>query len=571
MSSVSLTEEQIKELIKCYYDPIYFIENYCWIEIKEQSKIVPAVLYPYQKEILSWLIAGKSGLVLKSRRVGASTVVALWLGHKVNFSRGINALLLSRNEDAAKKLLNKVKFSLLNLKKHTSDEFSLAEDASWMANNINSNQQLLSVNWQDDNGNVVSTSEVASLTTTSQAGRGDSATFVFIDEMAFLQDQEGASRSARLTTTRGGHWLAVSTPNGVGNSFHSLCMRAERGENRSYNYLKVHWSEADMSENMVADATEGMSEDDRLQEMELEFLSTGDPVFKHTHLSACYKPIEDYPEVAKDLREYEDKVKFSKGEFMYYSGVDSAVGKLNKKDSKRDYHSFTALTKSGIQAYAYHDKKMVLTEWAGNIEQLPNIGMVRREGKVSQLHKEFPGIMHIEVNGPGHAVYINHQLPDDMYSQVVPKQTHLKTKDQLIRQLIIAVESHAIIITDKFTYQCMSVFQRGTVAGTYSAPTGEYYDDPVISLALAWDALLSSGAIDFSWGSSTDSLERVTYSDEHRDAFELSTMSYGPSIMRDVGDGERMSSYFSGDEAVIVDADLDLGRVSEPESMSLYG
>lgn len=569
--SINLTEAQIRELIRCYHDPIYFIENYCWIEIKEQSKIVPAKLYPYQRLMLEWLIAGKSGLVLKSRRVGASTVVAMWLGHKVNFQRGVNALLLSRNEDAAKKLLSKVKFSLLNLRRHTSDEFALAEDASWMVNTFTSNQQLLSVGWQDDQGNVVSTSEVASLTTTSESGRGDSATFVFIDEMAFLQDQEGASRSARLTTTRGGHWLAVSTPNGVGNAFHSLCMRAERNENRSYHYLKVHWSEADMTENMVSAAVEGMSEDSRLQEMELEFLSTGDPVFKHVHLAACYKPIDEYPEVAKELIEYRDKVRDSRGEFTYYSGVDSAVGKLSKKDSKRDYHSLSVLTKSGIQAFAYHDKQMTLTDWAGNVEQLPNVGMYHREGKVSKLHREFPGLMHVEINGPGQAVYLNHKLPDDIYSQIVAKQTNIKTKDQLIRQLIIAVESHAIIITDKFTYQCMSVFQRGTVAGTYSAPTGEYYDDPVISLALAWDALLSAGAIDFSWGQSTDRLERITATDEDREAFELSTMSYGPTAIKDISPGERMSSYFDGGGAIIIDSDLDIGRLTEPESMSMYG
>ena len=571
MSLIHLSENQIRELARCYHDPIYYIENYCWIEVKEESKIISAVLYPYQRTILNWLISRESGLVLKSRRVGGSTVVALYLSWLANFRRGVNALLLSRNEDAAKKLLSKVRFSILNLRKHTDDNFALCEDASWMLNSIAvRNQQLLAIGWQDDQGNLVSTSEIASLTTTSESGRGDSATFVFIDEMAFLPDQEGASRAARLTTTRGGHWLAISTPNGVGDEFHSLCMRAERGENKSYRYLRVHWSEAGMHEAMIEAAVEGMSEASRLQEMELEFLSTGDPVFNHTHLAACYKPIDEYDEVAMDIEHYRKLVDRSKNdEWIYYSGVDSAVGKLAKREAKRDYHSITALTKRGVQAFALHDKSMSLSEWAGNVEQISN-QEVRRTGKVSEYHKKFPGIMNIETNGPGMTVFINHQLPDDGYSQIIPKQTNMKTKDQLIRQLVLAVESHSIIITDKFTYQCMTVFQRGTTPGTYSAPQGEYYDDPVISLALAWDALLNHGGLDFTWGQDTNNLKRMDINDDALREVEKATLPYGPSIIGNVHPAERLSNHYQEPSHTIVSEDLDLSRIKEPENI-FYG
>ena len=572
MNQVKLNELQVRELARCYYDPLYYIENYCWIELKEESKILPAVLYPYQKTILNWLINRENGLVLKSRRVGGSTIVALYLSWLVNFRRGVNALLISINEEKSKKLLSKVRFSLLNLRKHTSDSFALAEDASWMLNTLAvNNQQLLAIGWQDDQGNIVSTSEIASLTTTSESGRGDSATFVFIDEMAFLQDQEAVTRSARLTTTRGGHWLAISTPNGVGDEFHSLCMRAERGENESYNYLRVHWTEAGMTERMIGSATEGMSDASRLQEMELEFLSSGDPVFNHTHLAACYKPIDEYPEVEQDIENYRELVARSKNdEYIYYTGVDSAVGKLAKKDSKRDYHSLTALTKNGVQAFTYHSKNMSLTEWAGNVEQI-STGSIKREGKVSQLHKLYPGIMNVEINGPGMTVFVNHQLPDDGYSQVVPKQTNMKTKDQLIRQLVLAIEAHAIIITDKFTYQCLSVFQRGNIPGTYSAPQGDYYDDPVIALALAWDALLANGGLDFTWGQDTDNLKRIDVSEDTLRQSELATLNYGPAIIGKVGPNDRLSDHFDGGNTYIVESDLDISRIAEPEGMEIYG
>lgn len=562
---INLSQEHFTELVRCYNDPLYFIENYTWIEIKEESKVVQTALFDYQRTILNWLINRESILVLKSRRVGGSTVVALYLAWLLNFRKGVNVLLLSRNEDAAKKLLAKVKFSVMNIKKHTTDNFSLAEDASWMLNPIPVNaQQFLKVGWQNDEGDYVYFGEAYSLTTTKESARGDSATFIFMDELAFLPDQEESMRAARLTVTRGGHWMAVSTPNGVGDVFHSMCMAAERKENKYYKFLRVHWSEAGMDEVMIERATEGLSDASRNQEMEMEFLSSGDPVFNATHLAACYKPIEDYPEVALEIQEYEKKHKNSPDEYFYYSGVDTAMGKLSTKSSKRDYHSFTSLTKSGIQVHAYHSKTDSLTDWAGNIEQLPNNIQVRREGIVSKLHAKYPGLLSIEINGPGQTVWMNHKLPNDGFSNIIIKHTNLKTKDQLIRQLILAIESHSIIITDKFTYQCLIVYQRGTTPGTYSAPGGDYYDDPVMSLALAWDLLLQNGALDFSWGSGTDNLVRLGKSDEDILSTDLLNLGYGPGILLKPETNERLSNFAPGG-IIISDSDLDISRLREPE------
>ncbi len=565
MKTVNLTDYQIQELARCYNDPVYFINNYCWIEVKEQSKIVPAKLYPYQEKILDWMVNKKNGLVLKSRRVGGSTVVALYLSWAVNFRRGINALLLSRTEKDAIKLLNKVKFSFFNIKKHTSNDFALAEDASWMLNTVAfNNQQLFATAWLDDNGNVVSTSEAASLTTTSDSGRSESATFVFIDEMAFLSDQEGANKAARITTTRGGHWIIVSTPNGTGDSFHSMCMRAERGENETYEFLRVHWSEADITSDQIKAATEGLAEASVSQEMEMEFISSGDPVFNHVHLAACYKPVEDYPEILTELQKYRALIDLNHPDYCYYIGVDTAIGKLNKRGGKRDYHSFTALTKSGIQAFSYHSKEDSLTEWSGNTERIAGQS-VQIVGIVTKLHSKWPGIMHVETNGPGHAVYVNHQNPEDARSSVVPKDTNFKSKDQLIRQLILAVESHSIIITDKFTYQCMLVYQRGAAPGTYAAPNGDYYDDPVMSLAFAWDSLVSNGMMEFSWGSGTDNLIRVEQSSDAVNEINLSRMGYGPAALNTEDSTQRLSTFVGENNLILFDSDLDISKLKEPE------
>lgn len=561
---IALEEWKIAEIIKCYHDPVYFIKNYVWIERKETGQLIQFKMFPYQEKILNSLVNGNSLLILKSRRVGASTVIAAYVAWLINFRRGINALLISREEKMAKKLLEKVKFNLVNVKMHDNEDYLLATDASWLLNDFSSTQENIKVSWTDDQGSIASVSEVWSLTTTSESGRGDSATFVFADELAFLPDQDKLMRSALLTTLRGGHWCACSTPNGVGDKFHEMCMRAERGENKSYDYIRVHWTEADITEEEIEGVMEIGSQADRMQEMELEFLSSGDPVFNHLHLSACYRPPEDYPEVEAELRRYHDLVMKSKGDVYYYSGVDTAVGKLTKKDSKRDYHCFTTLTKSAIQAFTYSSKEDSLSAWAGNIENAPGNKVIYYEGIVSKFHSKYPGFLQIEINGPGVMVFNNHKLPDDGYSTIAPKNTTVKTKSQLILQLIQAVEEHSIIITDKFTYQCMTVYQRGTTAGSFSAPIGDYYDDPVMALAIAYDGLLQHGALEFTWGATADVLTRDSYGGK-----ETEMSLSGPVLYKEAGKDERLSNYYDGGSSGFIDptSDIDLSKLKQPEFM----
>lgn len=117
---------------------------------------------------------------------------------------------------------------------------------------------------------------------------------------------------------------------------------------------------------------------------------------------------------------------------------------------------------------------------------------------MSKLHANYPGVLYVEENGPGHTVINRHRLPEDHTSEIHMGQTTHRFKSLAMQSLMLAIEGHQIIITDEFTYQCLLVFQRGDKPGTYMAPTG-YYDDPVIALALAWYALLSYGTLEIDY------------------------------------------------------------------------
>ena len=518
MSSIALSKDQLKELFKCQASPVYFAKNYVWIMEFETSRVLPFNPLPYRLKILNKLHKGKNLLGNKNRRVGWSWTVATFAAWLINFTPGVNVLMLSYREEEAKELLAKVKFIVKNLAKHDSDDFDEATSALWMQGHIEvDNEMTFSIGYHNDEGDVTRTSTVRSLPTTSNSGASRGATLIFIDEFGLIKPNDEATWTAiKPTVTRGGQWVACSTPRGVGGVFHRLVMQAERGDNKFYDFMETWWYETEITQEQYEAAIEGMGEAEIAQEWGMSFTQSGDPVFNSTHLSACYKPLDEYPDLKEHLELYR------RGGQGYFSGVDSALGKAHRKESLKDYNSFISLTAEGVQAFAEHNKKSI-SEWAGYTKD-----GVEYAGLVSKLHCKYPGTCYIEENGPGTTVVNRHQTPNDSISQIVSIHTDSKTKNRIINNLIIAIESHQIIITDLFTYQCMLVYQRGDQPGTFAAPKG-YNDDPVIALALAWDALIRENRYIIDLGMPTP--ERTIKDPEEIELINAENAMYGPVLM----------------------------------------
>jgi len=531
--SVRLQPWQVEELAWCRKDPRYFIENYCWVEREATAEVLPFIPFPFQIKILESLQRGEKIVVLKSRRVGWSWILAAFAAWLINFQKGIKVLLLSRTENEAIAVLDKVKFILNNLRHHDSDNFDEATPAPWLRGTIIvSNKSQLTRGYNDKFGRLSNTSTVVSLTNTDQSGRGKGAAYLFLDEFAFYDHDWITWRAISKTIIGGGTWAVGSSPNGTGNKFHQLVSQSQLGENiddngnKLWEYLEVHWSDSWLTREMVEADKASSDTDDAAQEWELQFLSSGNVVFDPTHLANCYKPIEEYPELADELESYRNQV--GNGTTMYYSGADTMQGKLHKKSSEKDWHSFTALTDSGIQAMHYYSQES-LNEWAGYEIDDPSTGdLVKISGKLSALHKEFPGILKIEEQGGGSVAYDNHVLPDDFYSEVEIFQQTQKTKWGGVQRLKIAIETHQIVITSLRTYQQLQVFQdNGPGANRYTAPAG-YNDDDVLSLIIAHENMLENGGKEFSWGADATKLKRGSETGKVTTTRIDVTQMYGP-------------------------------------------
>lgn len=544
----SWTQTELDHAVRCVKDPVYFLDTFCWLD--SDYGIMPFTIgkepgedFFYQYEIIQQLLRRENVVVLKSRRVGLSWIAAFYSAWLVNFHRGTNVLFLSRKESDAISLVAKVKFILTNLAYKDDQDITEATPANFLKNKIViDNQQMLGIGHMNEHGEVSSVSKITALTTTKRSGQGEKARFVFVDEVQSIENQEEVFAAALLTAARAGHWMMGSSAGDIGTRFHHLCMQGRAKENKTYWYREVWPEEAGIDQTVIDKASEALTDDMVQQEWYLTFRQPGNTVFDATHLAACYKPPDMFPEIRAKLDQYRQRVMTANGLYKYFDGVDSAVGKAHKKSNEKDYNYFVALTNDGIEAFTYYDKKPLST-WAGQNLTLDNGQVVNSPGKVSHLHAEWPGLCTIEENGPGMVVISRHVLPEDGFSTIRMIDIKHQIKSRIIKNLIIAIESHTIVITNEKTYQHLSMFQYGELPDTYVCPLG-FNDDGVMALAEAYDGLLSEGGMELVFGGekTLDTLERMPYDKSYHDLIDLKNAVIAPAISYRVHEGIRLSS-----------------------------
>lgn len=102
------------EYKKCLLNPMYFMKKY--VKIQHQTRgIINFELFPFQEETLQSFCDNDRNVILKSRQMGISTLVAAYSLWVMIFNPGKNVLILSIKESAAKEIVTKVKLANNNL------------------------------------------------------------------------------------------------------------------------------------------------------------------------------------------------------------------------------------------------------------------------------------------------------------------------------------------------------------------------------------------------------------------------------------------------------------------------
>ena len=204
-------KEIVKEIITCGKDPVYFLKTYAKIEHPKLG-MIPFSLFDYQEDIIDKFLNERFNIILKARQLGVTTIVSGLLAWLLIFHKHQNVLILATKLEKSKITLRIVKNIIKYLPKWMQD--------SWVKIDVNNRTSM-----ELENG-----SRISAIATSSDAGIGEAASFLFIDEAAHIENLDSLWAQIFPILSTGGRCCMSSTPRGAGSFFHKMWTNARDGK-----------------------------------------------------------------------------------------------------------------------------------------------------------------------------------------------------------------------------------------------------------------------------------------------------------------------------------------------------
>jgi hypothetical protein len=247
--------QQIQEIVKSGKDPVYFMNQY--LKIQHPLKgLIPFNTYNFQDDCIDDFNAHRFNIILKSRQLGISTLVAAYAVWQSVFYKEKNILIIATKLAVAQNFIRKVKTYLKNMPK-------------WLLipEIIANNKQAVELS----NGSVIK-----AVPTSEDAGRSEALSLLIVDEAAFVRNFDELWMGLYPTLSTGGRAIILSTPNGVGGQYHDLYVKADSGENK-FNPIKLMWDvHPERGDEWFEKETKNMSQKQIAQELLCDFAASGD-------------------------------------------------------------------------------------------------------------------------------------------------------------------------------------------------------------------------------------------------------------------------------------------------------
>ena len=216
------TEWQILEIMKCKNDPIYFIENYCYI-VTLDSGLQLFKLYDCQKTKIDIIMNNRKVVLMEGRQQGKTVTAAGCILHYTLFNETKTVAILANKKDAAYEVLNRYQIMYENL-------------PIWLQQGVKA--------WNKGNVELENGSKIYTAATTSSGIRGKSVNWLYIDEAAIIPNNvaEAFFASVYPTISAGSTTkiLLTSTPLGY-NHFWKFWNEAEQGKNGFISHFIPYW------------------------------------------------------------------------------------------------------------------------------------------------------------------------------------------------------------------------------------------------------------------------------------------------------------------------------------------
>jgi hypothetical protein len=278
------TKEQIRELIKCKEDPIYFIENYCQIVTLDKG-LQPFLLYECQKRKVDFIMNNRQTILMEGRQQGKTVTAAACILHYTIFNESKTVAILANKTTAAREVLARYQIMYEGL-------------PIWMQQGVKT--------WNKGNVDLENGSVVFTSATTSSGIRGKSVNWLYIDEAAIIPNNIAEEFfTAVYPTISAGETtkiLLTSTPLGY-NHFWKFWNESKEGKN-GFKNMFIHYSEIPGRDEAWAEEQNKLLGDLKFnQEVLCEFLGSTNTLINGKTLATMSARTPEYTKDGLDIYE----------------------------------------------------------------------------------------------------------------------------------------------------------------------------------------------------------------------------------------------------------------------------
>ena len=189
---------------------------------------------------------------------------------------------------------------------------------------------------------------IESIPTSEEAGRSESLSLLVIDEAAIVRWASQIWSASFPTLSTGGSAILNSTPYGISGFYHSKWVEAITDSDSPFHPIRLYWKmHPERDQKWYDTMSKALGSRRTAQEIDGDFLSSGNTVFDLTDIKAIEDTLSEYPVIETRFNGQLRIMDKPKQGVRYFIGADVATGRSN------DYSAFTLGDSNGEEAAVF--------------------------------------------------------------------------------------------------------------------------------------------------------------------------------------------------------------------------